>query len=193
MFRAVCCGIRWGGHKGCLHLWNARADLKLVQQPNPSRNGFSEHLILIQSRRGNPRLRLVRNGRVLTDKAKRRLRGDRQPVHRIRSAAAQLDRRSRSGPRRASCRCLVRQQTLHRAATLLSPPASRATGQVPKDCQACSQAESRSALRCSGRRSGREKPQPISLRLVCGCAVGQGLSARAAGRERARHESRGVV
>jgi hypothetical protein len=34
---------------------------------------------------------MVRNGKILTDKAKRRLRRDRQPVHRLRSAAAQLD------------------------------------------------------------------------------------------------------
>ena len=46
---------------------------------------------------------------------------------------------------------------------------------------------------CSGCRHGRAEPQPIPLRLVCGCAAGQSLSAWAAGRERARHESRGVV
>ena len=133
------------------------------------------------------------NGKILTHKTKRRLRGDRQPVHRLRSAAAQLDRRARCRPCRASCRCLMRQQTLHRAATRLSPSARRATGQVPQDCQACSQAENRSALRCSGRWYRREEPQPISLRLVCGCAAGQGLGARAAGRECARHEGRGMV
>jgi hypothetical protein len=33
----------------------------------------------------------------------------------------------------------------------------------------------------------------ISLRVVCGCAVRQGLNARAAGREYACHEGRGVA
>src|ERR1017187_1402331 len=49
------------------------------------------------------------------------------------------------------------------------------------------------ALRCSRRRYRREEPQPISLWLVCGCAVGRGLSTWAAGRECARHESRHVA
>ena len=40
-------------------------------------------------------------------------------------------------------------------------------------------------------RHGREEPQPIRLWLVRGCAAGQGLGARAAERQRARHESRG--
>jgi DNA invertase Pin-like site-specific DNA recombinase len=50
-----------------------------------------------------------------------------------------------------------------------------------------------SAFRCSGRGHGREEPQPISFWLVRGCSAGQGLGARAGGRERARHESGGVV
>jgi hypothetical protein len=40
---------------------------------------------------GNPRPPLVRNGKILTDKAKLRLRRDSQPVHCLRSATAQLD------------------------------------------------------------------------------------------------------
>jgi hypothetical protein len=75
--------------------------------------------------------------------------------------------------------------------TCVSELSNRA--QVPKDCQACSQAENRSAPRCSGRRYGREEPQPISLGIVCGCAVGQGFSTWAAGWECEGHEGRGVV
>jgi hypothetical protein len=45
----------------------------------------------------------------------------------------------------------------------------------------------------SGRRHRRAEPQPIPLGVVRGCAAGQGVGARAAGRERARHEGRGVV
>lgn len=54
-------------------------------------------------------------------------------------------------------------------------------------------AEGRSALRRSEHRHRRAEPQPIPLRLVRGSAVGQGLGARSAGRERARHESRSMV
>jgi hypothetical protein len=72
-------------------------------------------------------------------------------------------------------------------------PRYRATGQVPQDRGPRSQAEGRSALRRSGHRHRREEPQPIPLRLVCRRAAGQGVGARAARRQRARHESRGMV
>jgi hypothetical protein len=136
---------------------------------------------------------LAANGEVLTNKATRRLRGDRQPVHRIRTAAAQLDRRARWRPYRASCRCPMRQRILHRTAARVPPSTRRATGQVPQDRGPRSQAEGRSALRRSGHRHRRAEPQPIPLRLVCCCAAGQGLGAGAARRKRARHEGRGMV
>jgi hypothetical protein len=42
----------------------------------------------------------------------------------------------------------------------------------PQDCQACSEAKNRSALRCSGGWLRGEEPQPISLLLVCNCKAG---------------------
>jgi hypothetical protein len=144
-------------------------------------------------RRSQHKRRLVWDGQVLTDKATRRLRGDRQPVHRIRSAATQLDRRPRCRASRTSCRCLVRQQALHRSDARLSSCSHRATGHVPQTRRPGSPIEGGAAFRRSGRGNGRAEPQPIPLRLVRGCAVGQGFGARAAGRERADHEGRGVV
>ena len=136
---------------------------------------------------------MVANGKILTNKPTRRLRGDRQPVHRLGSAAKQLDRRAPCRPCRASCRCPMRQRTLHHTAACLRPSTRRATGQVPQDRGPRSQAEGRSALRRSGHRHRRAEPQPILLRLVRSCAAGQGVGARAARRERARHEGRGMV
>ena len=98
-----------------------------------------------------------------------------------------------SVPAGSGCRCVVRQQALHHSEARLPTSSRRAAGQVPQDRRPRPQAQGRSALRCSGRRHGRAEPQPIPLRLVRGCAAGQGLGARAAGRERARHESRGMV
>jgi hypothetical protein len=66
-------------------------------------------------------------------------------------------------------------------------------GKVPEDCRPSPQDESRSGLRCSRCGHGRAEPQPIPIWVVRGCAAGQGLSARAAGRERARDEDRGMV
>jgi hypothetical protein len=114
---------RWVGHKGCCYLLNAPADPNPVRAAEcPASASLSSSLLQSPVRDSTPVL--VRNGRILTNKAKRRLRRDRQPVHCLWSAAAQLDRRSRSRSCPPSCRCLMRQQTLHRAPTLLPPSAS---------------------------------------------------------------------
>ena len=96
-------------------------------------------------------------------------------------------------PSGASCRRPVRQPALHRSATRLSSSSCRATGEVPQDRGLHSSAEGWSALRRSRRRNRRVEPQPIPLRLVRGCAAGQGFGARAAGRKRSGHEGRGMV
>jgi serine/threonine protein kinase len=83
---------------------NLPPPLKRTSRPKPLRVAKSQWNRLSERRldrilgRGSPRPRLVSNGKILTNKATRRLRGDRQPVHRLRSAAAQLDRRARCRP-----------------------------------------------------------------------------------------------
>jgi len=66
-------------------------------RPGISWNRLSEHLGRIPGE-GLRAPQLARDGKVLTDKETRRLRGDRQPLNRIRSASEQLDRRPRCCP-----------------------------------------------------------------------------------------------
>jgi hypothetical protein len=66
-------------------------------------------------------------------------------------------------------------------------------GTYPKIAKRCSESKNRSALRCSGCWLRGEEPQAISPLLRWTAGLDKGFGARAAGRERARHESRGMV
>lgn len=144
------------GHKGQKQGSELLGRPKPCPAPESPQDRVSERLIESPVRESD--LGLVGDGQVLTNKAARRLREDCQLVHRLRSASSQLDRRSRCCPCWASCRCVVRQHSLHLSATRVSPSSRRATGQVPQDRGPRSQAENRSAVRRARGRHGRAEP-----------------------------------
>lgn len=134
--------------------------------------------------------RAVRDGKIFTDDAKRRLRRVRQSVQCIRAATAQLDRRSRFRSSGSGCRCLLRQPALQHAYLRTR---DEQPGKYRKIADRVHRLKIGQYFDVRSVGTDERSRNPIPIWLVYGCTTRQGLGARAGRQERARHEGRGLA